>query len=244
VKFKNKFRRRSVAAPKVAIKTQLPWPIKIAFTGILLGLGIALALWAYELGRGFTSSRYTEIQQLEELKERLSILTAEHDQFSSTANAAESRLVIERSAAKQLAAQVKALEAENSRLKEDLAFFESLLPASTGAQGVAIRRIKIENVGQNQLRYRLLLMQGGKGTNQFVGSLQFALTVVQDGKSAMMIFPERNSAEPERDKFQLSFKHYQRVEGILSLPEGAIAKSIQVRVLEKGQIRAQQSANL
>ena len=49
---------------------------------------------------------------------------------------------IERAAHKQLAAQVKALEAENARLKEDLAFFDSLLPAGTGSEGISIRRLE------------------------------------------------------------------------------------------------------
>jgi hypothetical protein len=58
----------------------------------------------------------------------------------------------------------------------------------------------------------------------------------------MMVFPEANSNE--QDKFKLGFKHYQRVEGVLTLPEGALVKTVQARVLEKGQIRVQQAANL
>lgn len=229
----------------MTIKTSLPWPVKLAFIGIVLSLGAALAMWTYELGRGITGQgRDADQRELEALKTRLEALSAEHDQSSSTANSAESRLIIERSAAKQLAAQVRALEAQNTKLKEDLAFFESLLPASTGTAGVSIQQFKVENIGGNQLRYRLLLMQGGKGTQQFVGNLQLAITVVQDGKSAMMIFPERNTAELERDRFKLAFKHYQRIEGMLAIPEGAVAKQVQVRVLEKGEIRTQGTANL
>lgn len=171
-------------------------------------------------------------------------LGAERDQLSTAVNASESQLNMERAAQKQLAAQVRVLEVENIRLKEDLAFFESLLPGNTGAPGVAIRRLKAEVIGVNQLRYRLLIMQGGKVARNFVGNLQLVVTVVSDGKSAMMIFPDRNSSESDQARFKLSFKHYQHVDGILSLPDGAVAKAVQVRVLEKGQIRAQQSANL
>jgi outer membrane murein-binding lipoprotein Lpp len=224
------------------IKTDLPWPLKAAVIGVVLGLGGAVAMWAYDLGRDFAGfGPGINRQQLTLLKEQVEKLSAERDQLSVTVNAAESRFNIERSAQKQLAAQVKTLETENARLKEDLAFFESLLPADTG-QGVAIRRLATEWIAPNQIRYRLLVMQGGKGNNDFVGNLQFALTVVQGGKNAMMIFPQGNSSDT--NKFKLSFKHYQRVEGVLTLPEGISVKAIQARVLEKGQIRAQQSANL
>jgi hypothetical protein len=234
-----------MAVPKMTITTQLPWPVKLALISIVLGLGAALAMWTYELGRGITGQNHdAEKQEIAALKERLASLSAEHDQFSSTANAAESRLTMERSAVRQLAAQVRALEAENIKLKEDLAFFEKLLPASTGPRGVSIQQVKIDNIGPNQVRYRLLLMQGGKATEQFVGNLQLVITVEHNGKNAMMVFPERNTAEPEREKFKLAFRHYQRIEGMLTIPQGAVAKQVQVRVLEKGQIRAQQLANL
>jgi len=180
--------------------------------------------------------------QVATYKEQIEKLSAERDQFSTTANAAESQINIERSAQKQMATQAKTLEAENTKLKEDLAFFESLLPADTGAHGVTIRRLKADVLAPNQLRYRLLIMQGGKGDHDFIGNLQLTVTVLQGGKSAMMNFPEVNAADTE--KFKLGFKHYQRMEGVLTLPDGAQMKTVQARVLEKGQIRAQLSVNL
>lgn len=227
----------------MTIKTALPWPLKVAAWGVMLGLGGAAAMWAYDMGRSITAvHRGASKEQLQTYKEQIDKLTVERDHYSAIVNAAESQLNIERSAQKQLAAQVKALESENAKLKEDLAFFDSLLPANKGISGVAIRRIKVDMISPTQLRYRLLIMQGGKGEQDFVGNLQLQLHILQSGKSAMMIFPEGKSIE--LNKFKLSFKHYQRMEGILTLPEGVSVKTVQARVLEKGQVRAQQSVNL
>jgi hypothetical protein len=228
----------------MTIKTALPWPLRVAFIGIVLGLGGAVAMWTYDLGRNITGFNPDAInQRLALLKEQVEKLSSERDQFSTTVNAAESQLNIERSAQNQLAEQVKVLETENTKLKEDLTFFESLLPANSG-KGIAIRRLKADLVAPNQLQYRVLVMQGGRGPGKpdFVGNLQFAVTVVQEGKSVMMMFPSGNSGEV--DKFKLGFKHYQRAEGVLTLPDGASVKTVQARILENGQIRAQQSANL
>ncbi len=243
MKLKLWLRRRSISAPKMTIKSHFPWPLKVAFIGVVLGLSGAIAMWTYDLGRSFAGlSPGATKEQLASFKAQIDKLSAERDQFSTTVNGAESQRNIERSAQNQLATQVKILEAENVKLKEDLAFFESLLPADTGSQGISIRRLKANIIESHQLRYRLLIMQGGKGTRDFVGNLQFAVTVVRGGKGAMIIFPEGNSSEASN--FKLGFKHYQRVDGILTLPADATIKSVQVRVLEKGQIRAQQSANL
>jgi hypothetical protein len=226
----------------MTIKSDLPWPLKVAFIGIMLGLGAATAMWAFDSSGSFAGiGPVPSHRQFSEIREKIDALTLERDRYSSQVNAAESQLNIERSAQKQLAAQVRILESENAKLKEDLAFFESLLPADTGS-GITIRRLRIEPIAPNQLRYRLLIMQGGKGSRDFAGDLQFAVTVVQAGKSAMIVFPHGNPNEA--NKLKLNFRHYQRVEGMLTLPEGASAKIIQARVLEKGQIRAQQSANL
>jgi len=233
-------RRMSVSSPKMTIRTRTPWPTRILIV-LLAVLAGAAAMWFYGDG-GFSPVTPDDARvQLAHYKEQLDKVTAERDQLSATANAAESQLNIERSAQKQLAAQVKSLEADNMRLKEDLAFFESLLPNATGPAGIAIRRLKIDQIAPNQLRYRLLIMQGGKGDRRFVGSLQLMVTTLQDGKSAMMTFP---AVPADQDKFKLSFMHYQRVEGVLTLPEGAATKLVQARVLENGQVRAQQAANL
>lgn len=233
----------SVSSPTVKIRAQLPQTMRILLATITLALGGGAALWVYDMGRGLTGGNAGSMQkQLAIYEERLATLSAERNQLSTTANAAESQLNIERSAQKQLFMQVKALEAENIRLKEDLAFFESLLPNATGPQGTTIRRLKIDVIPPNQLRYRLLVMQGGASTQQFVGNLQLIVTTLQDSKNAMIIFPDESPVEQE--KFKLSFTHYQRVEGVLTLPEGVTTKAVQARVLNKGQIRAQLSANM
>ncbi|MBI1890894.1 MAG: hypothetical protein HYS18_09625 [Burkholderiales bacterium] len=227
----------------MTIKTYLPWPLRIVLWVVVLGLGGAVAMWTYEMGRsfaGFPSGPTKE--QVAEYRAQIEKLTAERDRFQTTANSAESQINIERSSQKQLATQMRNLELENTRLKEDLAFFESLLPASTGPYGITIRRLKAEMIAPNQLRYRLLVMQGGKGEREFNGNLQLVVTVIQEGKSAMMTFPEGKPGEAE--KYKIGFKHYQRLEGVLTLPEGVMMKAIQARVLERGQMRVQQSVNL
>ncbi|RJF99597.1 DUF6776 family protein [Noviherbaspirillum saxi] len=230
------------SSPKLTIRRELPWPLRALFV-IVVGVIGAAAMWTYDTGRGLPGFDPENARaQVAKYKERVEALTIERDQFSATANAAESQLNIERSAQKQLAAQLKIVESENVRLKEDLAFFESLLPNATGPQGITIRRLKIDQVAPNQVRYRLLIMQGGKGDQLFAGNLQLIVPILQSGKSVMMTFPDISPAEQE--KFKLSFRYYQRVEGVLTLPEGATTKQVQARVLEKGQIRAQQSASL
>ncbi|MEA5097764.1 MAG: DUF6776 family protein [Burkholderiaceae bacterium] len=230
--------RLSISAPTMTVKSQLPLPLRVVFGLLLLAVGIAAALWVYDLGRGFAgfdSDTRDQRTQLIELRE-------ERDKLIKSVDAAESRLNIERAAQNQLSEQIKTLETENVRLKEDLAFFESLLPANTGPQGLTIQRMSVEPVPPNQLRFRLLVMQGGNGKQRFGGELQLVVTAEQGGQTVTLTYPKERSAD--QDSYKLGFKHYQRLEGVIALPEGAVVKNVQARVLEKGQIKVQKSTGL
>ena len=130
------WRSRLIPAPKMTIKSHFPWWVKIIFILVVLGLGAGIARWTYELGRSLPGKNTAASpEQVRTLKAQVGQLTSERDQLSSTANTAQSMLDMARAAQAQLATQLTALEAENVRLKEDLLFFESLLPADTEPVG-------------------------------------------------------------------------------------------------------------
>ncbi|GGC79572.1 DUF6776 family protein [Undibacterium terreum] len=235
--------KRRLAASKMTIKQQRPWPATVAMIALIVGLGGAMAMWTYDLGRSLTGFEpKASKEKIQNLQKQVEELTAERDKLSVSANTVESQMNIDRSMQKQLTDQIKTLTADNLKLKDDLAFFESLMPSATGPEGITVQRLKADMASPNQLRYRILVMQGGKGSNDFNGELQYSLTLVQAGKSVMMQFPDPKAGDAA--KLKLSFKHYQRLEGLISLPDGATVKSVQAKVLDRGQIRAQQSINL
>lgn len=226
---------------KVSIEPQWPWPARLVLLlAVLLLCGVS-AWYAYGLGRGAAGPGGTagSAQRIEQLQR-------EREKLQTDANAAESKWNIERAAQQQLLKQVKTLETENVRLKEDLAFFESLMPAEGGPRGLAIRRMNVDSPAQNQVRYRVLVMQGGKGDIEFNGTLALFVTGLQAGKSVTLTFPDPKAmgAQPDAEAFKISFKRYQRLEGVITVPDGMQVRSVQARVLERGQMRAQQSANL
>ena len=207
---------------------------------IFVALIVGVSTFTYQLG-GTISGTAPAKEQLSQLKEQVEKLDSEREKLSSTANSADSELNIERSTQKQLAEQVQALTAENNKLKEDLAFFENLIPNSGGPEGLHIGAFKADTSNKTQVQYRVLVMQGGKNVQDFVGELQFQLTVVDNGKTATLTLPDTKNDDAA--KLKLSFKYYQRVEGTLNVPEGAVIKSVQARILDKGQLRTFQTIN-
>lgn len=235
--------RRVKPAPKLTIRRQLSRRFRIALFVALCMIGMAMGGIGYALGRGmvvFGKGGATDANA--PLQRRIDRLGAERDRIAKSLNASESQLAIERSAKEQMASELKALEIENAQLQEDLSFFENLLPAGPVSQDISIRRLNLDFVAPNQLRYRMLIMRHGKAEQNFRGNLQLAVDLASNGGRSTVIFPEQNGADT--DQFNLGFRHYQRIEGILKLPEGSQVKSVQARVYENGKLRSQQSVNL
>lgn len=226
----------------MTINQHLPWPIKFALIAVVIGVGGAIAMWTYDMGRSFAFGPKFSPEQMTALQDKVASLTSERDKLQAAAATIESQQNIEKSIQKQLTDQINSLTAENNRIKDDLAFFESLMPSAARPQGITLQKSKIEMAGPNQLRYRTLVMQGGKAMREFSGEMHISLTLVHAGKPVMMEFPDPKAGDAA--KLKLSFKQYQRLEGQITLPEGVTVKSVQMIVLEKGELRAKQALGL
>jgi hypothetical protein len=157
------------------------------------------------------------------------------------ADAGESRVRMERGTQAQLAGQVRQLEEENARLKEDLAFFENLIPVEKGEGKVSINRFKVEpDALAGEYRYRLLVLQGGRRDKEQQSAIQFLVEMQLDGKAAMIAVPgEKPGSDPA---YRFNFKYFYRAEGTFKVNPAATVKSVQVRVFDTatGQLRATQ----
>jgi len=236
--------RFGISAPKMTVRTHLAWYWRWLGTMVMIAVSLALAAWMYDAGRRFAGFDRTELElEVSKLKDSLSDVKSEAARLRSIATASESRLKIEQAAQQQLAGQVKALEDENNRLREDLAFFDTLIPAERRGDKVSILGFKVgRDVLPGEYRYRLLVLQGGKRDRPFAGSLQLIIEVQRDGRNDMILMP--NPADAGSAAFKLSFKYFHRVEGTFRVPAEVKVRAVQVRVMESGsgEARAVQNA--
>lgn len=228
-------RRLSVSAPRVMIRSHLPWPLRWAAAAVMLGFSAAIALWAFEFGREIAGLDSGAKQELARLRAEVGRLSAENEKALSLSNTADSLLRTERAAQERLAQQVRQLEAERQRLRQDLGFFERLMPAE--GEGLQVRGLMAEPGDAGQLRFQMLVMQLGRNVAEFNGRYDLLLAGQQDGKPWTLALP--GGARP------LTLKQYARVEGLVEHPPGVVIKSVQARVFDaKGAVRATQTLRL
>jgi Tfp pilus assembly protein PilN len=240
--------RFGIAAPRVEIQTQIPWYWRWAGIAVLVGIAGAAAAWIYDAGRRYAGFDRSEVlQELQAVRSDLDSARAELERLRAIANAADSRVSIERTAQQKLAQQVRVLEQENARVREELAMFEHMLASEERhTQTLAIYRFKVEpDVLPGEYRYRLLLLTPtDRRERDFNGRLELVVSLQEGGQSAMMSFPEPGDAGAA--SFRLAFKYFRRVEGTFRVNPKAKVESVQVRVYETGhsQPRATHSVSL
>ncbi|MEO7728150.1 MAG: DUF6776 family protein [Burkholderiales bacterium] len=215
---------------RAAIPWYLRWLSLIALALVILFLSRA----AYDFGRKFAGFDQSEAnQEVQRLSETNAKTQQETAQLRGQHAQSERQLLMERATYADLVKQMKTLTEENAGLKEDLAFFQTLMPSGGKEGGVAVNRFLVQNDAlPGEYRYRLLLTQTGQRGKDYQGSLQFVVNLHQDGKKVVMVLPVEGD---KADKtFKLNFRFYQKVEGTFRVAAGAVVKSVQVRVFESG----------
>jgi len=229
--FKVFARRFGIDAPRLAVRPHMPWYWR--WSGIVAGgvLVAGVAWFTYDFGLEYAGFRQGEAARLRaQLNETVLKQQGELAELNARTAAAERQLQIERATFVDLERQVKNLAQENARLKEDLAFFQSL--TATGKEGaISVNRFRLipESV-PGEYRYQLLLVQTGERAKEFNGRLQFVLNLQQDGRKVVLVMPP-DSSRPAKE-YQVSFKLFQRVEGMFRISPDAAVKGLQVRVFE------------
>jgi hypothetical protein len=234
-----KLRQRfGIAAPKVSVRTHVPWYLRWLGFAVMLAFSAALAAWMYDAGRRFAGFDRSEVEQeLSTARSELARMRIELERLSAIANAADSKVSIERTAQQKLAQQARTLEQDNARLREELAIFESMLSSETANTApLSVLRFKVEpETLPGEFRYRVLLLASGpRRGKDFQGRLELVVNLTEGGRSAIIIVPAQGQSDSA--SFHLAFKHFQRIDGTFRVNPSAKVVSVQVRIYETGSV--------
>ncbi len=201
----------------------------------MLGFSAAVAMWAFEFGTGIAGVDTGDKEELILLRQEIASLREDRDKAQSIANTSGSLLTAEKAVREKMMSQIRQLESDNRSLRDDLGFFEKLLPAGS-AEVASIRSLQAEVLSETQLKWQVLVIQAVKGAPNFNGKLDLTVHGTQAGKPWVMTLP----GGPQT----LQFKQYHRVEGVLDLPPQAVVQTVTAKVIEGTAIRSSQTFKL
>jgi hypothetical protein len=235
-------RRLTISAPRMAVRSALPWPFRWAMLAIVLGFCAAIGLWAFEFGKDIAGLERGSKEELLRMRTELADVQAElekakedRNKAQSVANTAGTLVTTEKASHEKLAAQVKQLETENRSLRDDLGFFEKLIPVGI-ADGVTIRGLQVVPESGSALKWQVLVIQANKNVAEFNGRLELNFSGLQNGKPW--------NASLADGAMSIKIRQYGRLEGVFEVPPQTTVKAVSARVLDGTVVRATQAIKL
>lgn len=214
------------------------------FIGITIGVG--LSYWGVWISAQSTDSnnpirKMFNTAENDFLVQRLTILEEDTNALLSELNRTRELIKLDKHARTKLTLLVNNLEAENARLKEDLAFYKDFVPGPSN-QEVTLRRLEVvRDSVPNQYRYRALIVQGQKNPTIHL-KIQVLVQYLVEGQPEMLVLPVDEQKSNKR--FNIELKRFARIDGFFEIPEGARLDQVEVRLLDSGNIKARTSVKL
>lgn len=235
LKFRLFRRRLTISSPRMAVRSALPWPLRWLAGALMLGFSAAVALWAFEFGKGIAGLDSGAKEELRTLRQEVTALRADKEKAVSVANTSGGLLITEKAAQEKMASQIRQLQVDNRSLRDDLGFFERLLPAG-GGEAATIRSLQAEMISATQLKWQVLVIQPMKDAPNFKGSLELLVSGTMGDRPWSITVPASSQL--------LQFKQYRRVEGVLDLPPLVVVKTVTAKVMEGSTVRSVQTFKL
>jgi hypothetical protein len=210
------------------------------------------------MGIGFAAAQHIQLgqaaQQYSSLQTEFDVTVAQlrYDMLKLAAEkeALQSRLSVEQSTRRSLEASLQLAQGDLARANERLAFYDQLLPPGPSGS-VSIRALNIEPNG-TFLAYRVLLTRNAQPGSAFNGHVEFVANAEKNGESVKItLSPATGQAEEEAVSannaalsLPVTFDQFQRLEGLLTMPEGLSLTTVTLNVIEEGAVRVSRSVNL
>lgn len=210
-----------------------------------LVIGFFAGQWAGQASLSVMGDRLArEVRQATAQRDALAALRESYTQLQAERERRDGERLLEFATRQNLERSITQQEGEIARLREQLVVYEQLLPV--GPQGtVNVRGMEVSRLN-NALRYRVLLMRSGSASGgAFEGTLSFVAEGTRNGQQeTMTLTPLTGSplaAEGDEPDLEIAFDRYQRVQGLLAIPEGFDPHTITLNVLEGNVVRASRS---
>lgn len=204
-------------AKRVAVRSQRPWYWRLLLAGMLISLGYVLAYWQL-IGGGL------DADSMQGLRQQSRTLQANVVRM-------QRELQFERSAQTNLAKELRNLQDESMRLKEDVAFYKNILNDNSGAGELKFYSFRVSKSTQpNHYDYYILLAQSGRHNPSVQGQLHLKLSSAQGEKIALPL-TEAGRVQPA---IKINFKYYQRLEGSFAVPNAETAYTVEASFIETG----------
>ncbi|WP_152537588.1 DUF6776 family protein [Catenovulum agarivorans] len=171
----------------------------------------------------------TDIKQVEALNQTIDEKNQALFQTEQKLNFIRVELEVNNMSLQKLQTELKQVQQENTKLKETLTFYQSVMAPELTADGVMVDELLIEpTLIDNQFRYKVILVQTSKQKRFAKGYISLTLFGIQNGKNFSIDMKKLAIADSDTS---FSFRYFQILEGEFVLPERFTPERVNLAVV-------------
>lgn len=220
----------SKLAPQLIVREHVPWkwPAIIAGSVLLIVIG-GYGLYSY--GHSRADLDFASVQQeRDELQQLLAERESQVEELGDRVVLLERASEIDKQAYKEVDDSLRGLQSEILELKEEVAFYRSIVAPRESSRGLRIQRFNIEPGKQPHLfRYKLVLTQVIKNSGMSQGEVQVEFEGLRSGEHVVLAL--KDVAAEKLEQLSFRFKYFQNFEGDLLIPEGFVPRRVLIKVI-------------
>lgn len=201
--------------------------ITVIAVGGLVGAG---SWWFLDTERVRAEAGAKELrQERDQLLAARDSLSRERESLARRVAILERERQVEESAYRRVGDELRALQEEILRLEEELAFYRGIVADGSASGNVRIQRFLVERDGRDRdYVFRLVLTRGMRSDNVASGAVTLAVDGDKGGEPLRLDLEDLSPLPAAPLSF--SFRHFQRIEGRLRLPDGFRPRRVVVQV--------------
>lgn len=216
-------------SPQLIVREHDPlkrWVLIVALVFAVLAAGFLI----YDYGRSRANLDLVSLENdREQMQKQNENLSNELESLQQKLVASKRSSEIEQQAYSEVDDSLRDLQSEILELKEEVAFYRSIVAPRESSRGLRIQRFKVTPAAQDRtFRYKLVLTQVIKNNRVTRGEVEIQLEGVQNGKHRTMNLTEVSIEK--KKKFPFKFKYFQNFEGDLIIPKDFVPSRVNVKV--------------
>ncbi|OOZ40258.1 hypothetical protein BOW53_08410 [Solemya pervernicosa gill symbiont] len=232
---------KAYRAGGVVIKQSASWrlPVMVVILLLLVATGVGL----YELGklRGDHDAAVSGDELLRS-QQQLERLGEERGALSAKIALLERSTQVDGEAYAKVRDELAMLQAENLELREELAFYRSIVAPKESGTALRVQQFELKRAGEGDVyHYRLIATQVLKKSALVRGRVEMRLKGVVGAETKLLKLEE--VALQSSGKHNFKFRYFEKFEGDFKLPEGFVPQSVEIELIPttKGRDKASSS---
>ncbi|HDH08148.1 MAG TPA: hypothetical protein ENG96_01555 [Gammaproteobacteria bacterium] len=195
---------------------------------VLVAVLFVTVIAAYAFGKYRAEVEWQQaIEALDVLESDFTSVALENDKLKESLafEKAKSRrdLQIKRQAYEEVAQTLISTSREIASLRENIRFYESIIEGNEHKQGLQIKTVSLQSDGTvGNYRYRVIIVNSDYGKKKSKGKLLIEVEGLMEGDLKTIKVPTGSAGKDAK----LLFKYLQRVDGLVTIPEGFLPQRL------------------